>query len=97
MPRARRGLGALLALALMSAPVLSGCGGSEPSAAPIAAARSVIDGVVGELKREDDEADRNEIRETSPHGQEDRELAREQNERTMLEAHQAEAEESEAG
>jgi hypothetical protein len=94
MPHPRRAFGVLLVLVLL-APALSGCAGSEPSAAPVAAARGLVDGVVSELKREDDEAELKEIREAKPPTNEERKEAHEQAEWAAVESHQAEAEESE--
>lgn len=95
MFHARKGLCAVLVLALFAAPVLSGCGSSESSATPVAAASGFLRGIVSELKREDDEAELKEIRETAPRTREEREEAHEQTERAALESSQAqEAEES---
>jgi hypothetical protein len=95
MLHARKGRCAVLVLALLVAPVLSGCAGSsEPSAAPVAAARGFVGGVVSELKREDDETERKEMREAAPQTKEEREQAHEQAEQAAVQSRQA-SEESE--
>jgi hypothetical protein len=76
MPRSPRT--ALLAvLALLGALVLSGCGSDEPTAA-VAIAKSGMLGPIGEqLKREDDDTEAAELRETQPESREEREEAHE--------------------
>jgi hypothetical protein len=98
MLHARQGLCAVLLLALIAAPALSGCGGSEPTVASAVAHSGLLGGLVDGLKREDDEAEAKEIREAAPQTREEREEAHEQAERATIESAQAQqAQEQEAG
>jgi hypothetical protein len=78
MRHARKDLCGLLVLALLAAAALSGCGGSERSPTPVAAASGLVGGIVSGLKREDDETELKEIREAAPQSKEEREEARQQ-------------------
>jgi hypothetical protein len=92
MLRARKGLCALLVLALFAAPALSGCASGEPSAEPVAAASGFMGGIVSQFKREDDEAELKEIREAAPQTKEEREEAHEQAKLAAVESSQTEEE-----
>jgi NAD(P)H-dependent flavin oxidoreductase YrpB (nitropropane dioxygenase family) len=85
----RKGPWALAVLALLCAPVLSGCGGgeaTEPSVASAVAHSGILGGLVDGLKREDDEAEAKEERETAPQTREEREEANEQSEVATVQA-----------
>jgi hypothetical protein len=84
----RKGLCALVALALFVAPVLAGCGGTEPTAASAIAHSGILGGVLDGLKQEDDEAEVKELRETEPQTREEREDAHEQAEAAAIAAAQ---------
>jgi len=85
MPGPRKGLCALLAVALLAAPVLSGCGQDEPTAAYALAHSGVLGGMLDSLKREDDEAELKELAERAPQSPEERQEAREQAEQAEVE------------
>jgi len=94
---ARRRVCVLLALALL-APVLSGCSNSEPTVASAIARSGMLGGLGEQLKREDDEAELQEIREHAPQTPEEHREARERQEGAAIEAapageHEAEEEE----
>jgi hypothetical protein len=87
MAQARNALCALVIIVLVAVP-LAGWLGGENSPVSAQAGRGVVGGLVGQLKREDDEAEVKEIaeHESTP---EDREQARERAEGAQLEAAQA--------
>lgn len=91
MAQARNALCALVVIVLIAVP-LAGWLGGENSPVSAQVGRGAIGGLVGQLKREDDEAEVKEIaeHESTP---EDREQAREQAERAQLEATQAQEQE----
>jgi hypothetical protein len=70
--------------AALAAMALAGCGSDEPTAA-VAIAKSGLLGPIGEqLKREDDDNEAAELRETAPSSREEREEAHEQAEAAEL-------------
>jgi hypothetical protein len=90
----RKGPVGLVVLALLLAPVLSGCGGSEPTAASTVAESGLAGGFVEQLKREDDETEVREDSENAPQTREEREELHEQAEQATMES--AQGQESEA-
>ena len=94
MPASRRGACALAVLALVCAPLLSGCASGETQPASAQAHSGILGGFIAQLKREDDENEIRELAEHQPETKEEREEAHEQAEQQEVEAAQAqEAEE----
>jgi hypothetical protein len=78
----------LLVLALL-VPALSGCSNSEPTVASAIAHSGVLGSVGEQLKREDDEAEAQEIREQAAQTPEERREQRERAESSAIEANPA--------
>jgi len=91
MAQARNALCALVIIFLVAVP-LAGWLGSENGPVSAQAGRGVVGGLVGQLKREDDEAELKEIAEHQPRTKEEREEAREQAESAQLAAQDAQEE-----
>jgi NAD(P)H-dependent flavin oxidoreductase YrpB (nitropropane dioxygenase family) len=86
MPTARKSICMLALLAVLVVPTLSGCGNSEPTLAVAVAKSGVLGSLTDGLKREDDEAEVKELRESAPHTSEERREAREAQEQATIEA-----------
>jgi hypothetical protein len=98
MPARRRGACALAVLALVCAPLLSGCASGETQPASAQAHSGILGGFIARLKREDDENEIRELAEHQPETKEEREEDHEQAEQQEIEAAQAqEAEEQTPG
>jgi hypothetical protein len=93
MSSARNAFCAMLAVVVVAVP-LSGWFASEDGPFSPHAGKGVIGGVIGQLKREDDEAETREIAESQP-SQEEREQGREHFEAVQLE--EMESQEQEQG
>jgi hypothetical protein len=97
MPASRKGACALVVLALICTPVLSGCAGGETQPASAESHSGILDSFIAKLKREDDENEVRELADQAPITKEEREEAHEQAEEQEIEAEQAqEAEEQPA-
>jgi hypothetical protein len=96
MRHSRKGLLSLLVLALFAAPVLSGCGSSgEPTVAAAVADSGILGSLGEQLKREDDQAEVNELRESAPQTREEVEEDHERSEEAAIQAGQVGAGETE--
>lgn len=89
MPASRRGACALAVLALVCAPLLSGCASGETQSASAEAHSGILDGFIAKLKREDDENEVRELAQHQPETKEEREEAHEQAEQQEIEVAQA--------
>jgi hypothetical protein len=88
----RRLLALPVVTVLMAAPVLSGCGEAGEESAAVAVAKSGVLGGIGEqLKREDDEAEVEELHKAEPATPEERAEAREAAESRTMEAEDPES------
>jgi uncharacterized membrane protein len=97
MPASRKGACALVVLALICTPVLSGCAGGETQPASAESHSGIVDSFIAKLKREDDENEVRELAENAPITKEEREEAREQAEEQEIEAEQAHEAEEQPG
>jgi hypothetical protein len=89
MPASRKGLGALVALALVCALALAGCAGGEARPVVAEARGGILGNVVAQLKREDDENETRELAEHEPVSKQEHEEAHEAEEEQEVQAAQA--------